>query len=236
MKLAINSLIITSLLSSTAVLAEDKLGWNGEAELGIVSTSGNTETQSVNGKVVIKNEREKWRHKVSLEALQTEDGANTTAEKYTLTGKTDYKIDDIRYVFAKIVYDDDRFSGYDYRVSEVVGYGHSVIKQENLNLNLEAGVGSRQDKFDDGTSDSEGIVSLAGDLAWDVSETSKLTEELSSEIGSDVTISKSVTGLKTQVAGNLAMKLSYTVKYTSEVPAGIEKTDRETGVTLVYSF
>lgn len=236
MKLAINTLVITSLFASTAVLANEASSWEGEAELGIVSTSGNTETQSVNGKVLVKNEREKWHHEASLSALQVEDSVQTTAEKYIATGKSEYKIDDIRYIFGTVKYEDDKFSGYEYRAIEAVGYGHRVIKQEDLNLNLEAGVGARQSKPNNGSSDGEGIVLLAGNLGWKISDTSKLTEELTSEIGDDATISKSITGLKTQVNGALAMKVTYTVQHTSKVPASIEKTDRETAVTLVYSF
>ena len=223
-------------LSASALAQETGSQWGGEAELGIVSTSGNTETQTISAKAKAVNEREMWKHTARLEALNTEDGTTTTAERYLLSGKSNYKMSALDYVFASVNYEDDRFSGYDWRASEVLGYGRHVIAQEALSLDLEAGVGARQNKDNNGVDDSEGIVLLAGDLAWKISETSKLTEELKSEIGDEVTISKSVTGLKTQINGSLAMKITYTVKHVSKVPATIEKVDRETAVTLVYSF
>jgi putative salt-induced outer membrane protein len=39
-----------------------------------------------------------------------------------------------------------------------------------------------------------------------------------------------------KVNGNLASKIAYTIKSNSDVPAGTEKTDKITSITLVYSF
>ena len=47
---------------------------------------------------------------------------------------------------------------------------------------------------------------------------------------------KSVTALTANINSMLAMKISYTVKRLDKVPAGIENTDKETAVTLVFKF
>ncbi len=226
---------ILALVPALGVAQESS--WGGEAELGIVATSGNTETQTYNAKIKAENERDQWHHKLAFEALNSSNNQVTTAERYNLSGQSNYKLSDTRYLYGMLAYEDDRFSGYDYRVSESLGYGASVIKREGLQLDIEVGLGARQSKLDDtGDSENEGVVRLAGNLAWEISETSRFTEELTSEIGEEATITKSVTGLKSQINGSLAMKLSYTIKHTSKVPAGIEKTDTETAVTLVYGF
>lgn len=221
-------------ISATSVMAENE--WKGEAELGLVSTTGNTETQSLNVKMKAVNERDRWRHKLRFESLYGESANTTTAERYFASAETNYKLSELDYVFGIVNYEADRFSGYDYRASEAVGYGRRVIKQENLTLDLEAGPGARQSKRDDGTKTSEALLRLSGSLAWKINDHAALTEDLSSEVGEDVTITKSVTGLKAQIDGNLAMKLTYTAKNTSSVPVGIKKTDTETAVTLVYGF
>lgn len=223
-------------LTGTAIAEDSVSTWGGEAELGIVATDGNTETQTISAKAKAINERKKWKHELGFEALNTEDKDTTTAERYSLTGKTNYKLSERDYIFGYANYKDDRFSGYDWRASEAIGYGRHVIAEEDLTLDVEAGLGARQSERDDGVEEDEGLVRLYGALGWKISDTSKFTEELSSEIGEDVTISKSVTGLKTQINSSLAMKITYTVEHTSEVPATIEKVDRETAVTLVYSF
>lgn len=231
------AVLVAGLLLAGPVMAEDKAAaWSGEAALGFVMTSGNTDTQSINAKAKAVNEREMWRHAAAVEALNTETASTTTAKRYLVTGQTNYKFKPRHYVFGLASYEDDQFSGYDWRATEVAGYGYRAIEAPNLILDLEGGPGARQSKLNDGSRDNEGMVRLAGNLDWKVSETTNFTEVLTSDIGQDVTISKSVTGLKTQINGSLSMKVAYTVKHTSDVPVGIVKMDRETAVMLVYGF
>jgi len=211
-------------------------GWKGNVELGIVTTTGNTETETINAKARAETEREKWRHTMYLESLNSSTQGTTTAERYVVNGQSDYKFGEHSYFFAMINYEDDAFSGYDYRVSEALGYGRRVIGKDTLTLDLEIGPGARQSKLDAGGRENEYTVRGAAKLAWKISDTSALTEDLSSDVGQDVTITKSVTALTAQVSGSLATKITYTIKNTSDVPVGIKKTDTETAVTLVYSF
>lgn len=210
--------------------------WKASAELGYVSTSGNTETETLNAKAMALTEREKWRHKFEVTALKASDETGTTAEKYTLTGQSDYKLKKPNYLFAIVSYEDDKFSGYDYQLSESVGYGRRVVEETGLSLDLEIGPGARQAKLDSGQSENEGMIRGAAKLDWAVSKTSQFTEVLTMEAGEDVTITKSVTGLSSQINGSLSMKITYTYKNTSEVPVGVDDTDTETAVTLVYKF
>lgn len=211
-------------------------GWKGNIELGIVTTTGNTETETINAKAKVETEREKWRHTVHVESLNSSTKDTTTAERFVINGQSDYKFDEHNYFFAMVNYEDDRFSGYEYRISEALGYGRRVIGGTVLTLDLEVGPGARQSKLDLGGSDNEYTVRGAVKLAWKISDTSVFTEDLSSDVGEDVTVTKSVTALTAQVNGSLATKITYTIKNTSDVPAGIKKTDTETAVTLVYSF
>ena len=228
---------ICMLLSSTAFAEESDKNWSGEAELGFISTTGNTETQTISGKAKVENTLAQWHHTAAVEALSSESEDSTTAKRYMITGKTDYKLSDRNYAFGRLSYEDDHFSGYEYQTTATLGMGYKVIKQEALHLDVEAGPGVRQSEAEDsGDVERETTLYLSGLLGWKLSDTSNFTEELTSEIGDEITVTKSVTGLKTQVNGNLAMKITYTVKHTSEVPAGVDETDTETAVTLVYGF
>ncbi|HHM06291.1 MAG TPA: DUF481 domain-containing protein [Gammaproteobacteria bacterium] len=211
--------------------------WKGEAELGVVNTSGNTDTQKINARAKLETEREKWRHIIKAEALKSSDNDKTTAERYELSGQSNYKFNEYDYLFGTLKYEDDQFSGYDYRLTAALGYGRRLIHRDNLVVDVEAGPGYRLSK-EEATGDdiSEAVLRAAGDLLWKISKTTQLTEELSTEIGEQSTVSKSVTGLKSQINGNFATKITFTVKHVSDVPAGVKNTDTETAVTLVYSF
>lgn len=221
---------------SQAYAAEPAPPWKGEAELGFVSTSGNTENRSikVHGNVV--NEQDNWRHTAKFDALNTTTATTTTSERYALTGKSDYKFDGNGYVFGLLGYESDRFAGFNSRTSEVLGYGYRVINQDDLTLDLEVGPGARQTKLRNNTSSTEFMGYLAGKFLWKFSPSASLSENLTSEIGEDTTISRSVTALTAQLAGSLAMKLSFTVRHISKVPALVKHKDTETAMTLVYGF
>lgn len=233
-RIALFGLFILSV--PAVVIASPDSEWKGEVELGIVVTTGNTETENYNAKAKAVNERDKWKHTATFEGLSSSDDVSRTAERYFVSGKSAYKINNKSYIFGLVSYDDDNFGGYDYRTAETIGYGRNIIKKDELTLDLEAGVGARQTKLDDGTSNDEMIGRLAGELDWKISDSASLSEDLSFDIGEDQTISKSVTGLKAQINGSLSSKITYTVKNTSDVPVGVEETDTETAVTLVYSF
>lgn len=231
-------LFMGALLQPRIVLAAQTPAkkYNGDVELGYVSTGGNTQTQTLNAKAKMVASYDSWQQALQLQALNTSDNKSTTAERYSAQLKTDYRFTPRQYAFGLLSYENDRFSGYDYRASFTLGYGHRLIDEKNLSLELEGGPGVRYSKLSqDGTQD-EAILRLAGKLGWQVTSSSLFEQELSTEIGNDTTINRSATSLKTQVIGNLAMKLSYTVKYSNPVPAGVKKQDTESSVTLVYKF
>lgn len=238
MKATLSVLTAALLVTGNAVAEEEvpKSLWKASAELGFVATSGNTETETLNAKATVTTDRKAWRHKGEITALKSSDDVNTTAQKYTLMGKSDYKLEGKNFLFGVVTYDDDKFSGYDYRATEAIGYGRRVLEDTDMTLDLEIGPGARQSKLDSGETDSEGILRAAANFDWTVSKTSKFSEVLTVEAGEDVTVTKSVTSLASQIEGNLSMKVTFTYKNTSEVPVGVEETDTETAITLVYNF
>ena len=218
--------------------AEDT-GWKGQVELGVLLTDGNTENRSINAKAGINREVEKWRTSAGIAALNTADKLSTTAEKYGLIGKADYKLDQKSYLFGVLTYEDDRFSGYEYQATESIGYGYRVVDNGTVVLDLEAGPGARQSKFIGGESENEAILRLGGRLLWKISEKASFSQSLVSDIGKDLTVTKSISALQAQIVGNLAMKTSLTLNNNSEVPVTTpvtKQTNSELAVTLVYGF
>lgn len=222
--------------AGAAAAAEEAEGLGGEAELGMVTTSGNTNTRSVNAKVKLRYLSGPWRHEGRLEGLRTSDGDTVTAERYLASGKSDYRYTPTDYVFGTVRYEDDRFSGYDYQMSETVGYGHRLVNRDSLTLDLEIGAGGRHSRETGGSARDEGIVRGAARLGWDVSDSARFSEELLVESGESNTYTESVAALRVKINSRFAMKLSLTVKHNSTVPAGAEHTDSMSAVTLVYDF
>lgn len=93
-----------------------------------------------------------WRYKIDLIALHASDNTGTTAEKYTTAGQSDFKSTELNYIFGIVTCEDEKFSDYQYRVSEVIGYGRRAIVEPDRNLDLEYSPGARQSKLDKGHS------------------------------------------------------------------------------------
>ncbi len=241
MKPSIISSSIAALLLSASAQATP---FSGEAELGWISTSGNTETDSLTIKAKGEKAYGKVKHHIAGEVLRSSNTTagvkRDTAKRYLLAYKADYTLTDKGYAFLSLNYENDRFSGYDRRTSELVGYGHQFHDNETIKSRAELSVGARQSTLttavngDD--SESETVVKLQGNLEWTVSEPTLFSQDIAIEVGDESTISKSISALKVNINSSLAMKLTYTVKHTSEVPAGLEKLDSERVATIVYSF
>ena len=225
------------------VLAADaeKSPWKSSVELGFIRTTGNTETQTLAVKADATYEVDRWRHIAHAEGYgqQSEDTTGNTvvsAERYEISGKSDYKFKERDYAFVLLKLKRDRFSGFEYEHILSLGYGKKVIKQLNMELDLEIGPGERFFKVDNVQAEEEALLRLAASYWWAISDTSRFTQELSTEIGENITSRESVTGIQANINSSLALKFTYAVRYKTKVPAGNERTDTEAAMTLVYNF
>lgn len=241
------SVFLLSVVVSPLAMAQDDTSddWNGEAELGLLITSGNSDETNINTRIGLKHEIARWRNTLELRTLYAEAEDETTSEKYLGEAETNYKFDERQFWFLRGAYEDDRFSGYQFQSSVTAGYGNRVWEvNKKTFLDLKAGAGYRYNKLyepnDEGEREEDGAVArFAGIFNYELSENAVFIQELSTEVGlqdNSSTISESLTALKANLIGNLAMKLAYRVKHESQVPAGTSKTDTETSLSLLYGF
>lgn len=215
--------------------------WAGNAELGFIETSGNSDTQSVNGKFGLSREKDALKTSLKTEALTSKENGTTSKEKYVADFKVDYSLDEFDYLTSNINYEDDRFSGYEYQYTFSLGYGYRAWNDEDGKLDLEIGPGYRRNVLDQRDDrgkkvEDEAVGRAALNLEVNISDNAKFTEVITIEGGESNVIYKSDMGLQSTLVGALAMKINYQVKYTEEVPEDTENTESQVGVTLVYSF
>lgn len=210
--------------------------WAGKASLGYLATSGNTENSNLSGKFEISYTAEKWIHAFDAATIYAEQDGDTSAEAYAVGWKSERTLSESSFLFGRLDWRKDRFSGYDQQFSQTVGYGYRLVDLEKHTLNGELGIGMRQSDLSDGTDQDDTI--LAGGLyyKWALSETAEFTSDLLVESGSDNTYFESKTALKAQLVGALALVASYTIRSNSDVPLGTEKTDTFTALSLEYAF
>ncbi len=215
--------------------------WAGNAELGFIQTSGNSDTQSFNGKFNIARNLQPLKTAFKFEALTSEESGDPSKEKYLSELKLDYSLGEYDYFTSLLSYEDDRFSGYQYQSTLSLGYGYRAWNSERGKLDLEVGPGYRRNALEvrneHGEKIEEEAVGRFGlNLEVKISDNAKFTEVISIEGGDSNVVYKSDMGLQSTLVGTLAMKINYQVKHTEQVPEDTKNTDSQIGVTLVYSF
>ncbi len=245
------SLVGTLLAFSVSVFAEGEAAdksaseWSGKAELGIITTTGNTENSSTNGKVNLVYDPEKWRQEFKLEThvaesdvvVDGEEVTQQTADRTYFLSKTDYKYSERSYAYALVDYADENFTDKDYIGNLSIGYGRTFIKEEHRNFHAEIGYGLRRYQFKqefDAVEDE--VARLAGKYSSKVSDNARFSQELVAELGKEFDIYKSITALTVNINSSMALSLGYEALHTTEVEEGAEKTDTLTTVNLVYNF
>lgn len=215
---------------------EAKSPWSGNVKFGYLATSGNTESSSLNFDFAIGYTLELWEHAATAAAIRSMESDVTTAEAYDLGWKSARNITDHDFLFGRLDWRKDRFSGFDKQFSQSVGYGRRLIDKEAHQLNGELGVGARQSDLADGTDESDTIVTGRLTYNWKISETARFGQSFLVESGSSNTFAESVTELSARLVGELALVASLTIRNNSDVLPGTEKTDTFTAISLGYTF
>jgi putative salt-induced outer membrane protein len=246
-------------LSAASVFAQDEeaaveLGWSGTGEFGFVSTTGNTETVALNGKLNFVLQRERWRHRFSGTALATSENGIKDNERYTMEVQSDRHLNEKSWLFGAFRWDADKFGSYDPQMSLTAGYGRQLMKSENHELKGEIGAGYRRMEETDrdrevpiplpevpvpDKTSSEAIARFLLDDSWQVFKTTLWTNRLLVEAGSSNTFTQFNSGLAVSMTEKFAVKLGFEVRHNTDVPRGIEdnkNTDTITSVNLVYNF
>ena len=236
-------LVLLVSVPTLAAAADPPPPWSGEASAGLVVTSGNSRSETINakGEVVYKSER--WRNTFNAGAIKSEQtdavtGLDVkTAERYLVGNKTDFNFTDRDYAFLALEYEKDLIGPIRERASETVGYGRKVLTGPEHLLELEIGGGARQTEAQVTAEKNDDLIGR-GRVAykWNFSETSYLGETTKVESGESNTFTESVTELRVSLVGKLFALASYTARNNSDVPPGTKKTDTITAISLGWTF
>jgi putative salt-induced outer membrane protein len=238
MKIVARAAVVLTLLLAAATA---QAAWKGKGEAGIVLARGNTETDTINFKLGMSNEVERWKHALGLEALHATSNGTTNADRYLATWQSDYNFNDRSYWFGGLRYDNDKFSGFRYSASATTGIGYKFINTERVKFTGQAGVGFRRLQTQDTATvpgeTSDGAIFTAG-LGYEnqLTATTKLLDKFTVEAGSDNTLFTNFVGVEVKMTTALALSAGLDTRYNTKPPAPLKKTDTLTTLNLVYSF
>jgi len=217
--------------TSGTALAE----WTGKGEVGASFASGNTENESANAALEVKNTLEKWTHTLGFAGNYGSESGSTTARRWEVRGQSDYSFTDRAYWFGAGRYEDDGFSTYDFQSSVATGLGYKLIDEERTKLWVQGGPGYRYAEFRK-TGESEDGLIFRGDLGFEhqLTDTTKIVDRFLIETGSDNTYIQNDLGLEVTIYGALGLRVGYQIRHNTDVTPGLEKTDTLTTLGLIY--
>ncbi|MEJ2446221.1 MAG: DUF481 domain-containing protein [Exilibacterium sp.] len=246
------SIIIFAFFPPYAV-SEDDPGWSGSTELGLIFTQGNTNSTSAKTNIDVDQNLESWRNEYEVNMLfkedqitdeeTGEDETEKTAEKYSASFKSNYKLEsDHSKLFIFISHSDDKFGGIRKYTTISGGWGSRIFETPNSYLDADIGPGyafgeQAEDKDgEDGEDIEDIIVRISAAYLWTISENARFKQEFSTEAGEDNIRSILETSLTTKINSSFKMKLGVEVTHNSEVSDDTRNTDTESTISLLYSF
>ena len=219
-----------------AAAEEEQSPWAGKAALGYLATTGNSENTSLNGNFEVSYTAGQWVHTLGAFAINASESNSTTAEAYGTNWTSERNLDEANFLFGKLDWRKDRFSGIPEQFSQTLGYGRRIFDTGKHRLNAEIGGGARQSEDATGDTTNEFVVRGAGRYQWTFTETARFNFDLVIEHGESNTYTQADFALRARLIGALNMVASYTIKDNSDVPLGTENTDTFTALSLEYEF
>lgn len=241
------SLALAAALIHGSVLAGDiDPAWNTSAELGAITTSGNTAGTSVTGRIDARQELENWSNQYIVSGFFKEDEKTTldgkaitvkSAERVSVSAKAAYKLmEEGKKLFVLGTHVDDRFGAYTTYSTMAVGHGWGWQDSNDRRIDLEVGPGYFTGTRANGEEENGFTVRGAAALRWRLSPSAMFSQSLSVERGTSNVHSIAEAAVSTKINDTMQMKAAFAARNDTNVPQNKKNTDTQTSVTLVYSF
>ncbi len=231
------SLALAAAALSPALACAAEEGWSGSGELGLAISKGNTDSETLVGKLAVAREDETWKHALNLAFLYGKSDDIKTARRYEVFGSSGYRLGARSYVFGSGRNERDQFSTNEYQTTLAGGYGFEAIMREETKLVFEIGPGYRWAKEQDvRVHNNEAIARGFMDFSHQLTATTRLYDVLLVEAGADNTFVRNDFGVEVKMTDALALKAGFEVRHNTEVTEDRKRTDTLTTVNVVYGF
>ncbi|PQA86768.1 DUF481 domain-containing protein [Hyphococcus luteus] len=211
--------------------------WDGKISASGVLSSGNSENAAVGVAVDAARTAGRYKHNIKGFFDLGESDNVTNQKRWGLAYKLDYNFGERTYVYGRFSYEEDEFSGFDYRLFTGAGLGHYFAKAEDFTFKVEGGPGYRYSPIDETREVEQNVAAYASsEFDWIIREGVKFEQDFSTTWTSPTTTFQSVTSLTTQVWGDISTGLSFEYRYETDPPLGRENTDTLAKASLIYGF
>jgi len=217
--------------------------WKGKFQAGASFASGNSDNLAIGVLLDATREAGDFTHNLSgffdiAESNNDAIGGRTlTQKRWGAAYQLDYNFSPKSYAYGRFAYEEDEFSGFDYRLFAGAGLGYFFYKSEPFTWKIEGGPGFRYSPIDDTREIEQEFAAYgATELDWLIREGLTFEQDVNSTWTSSTTTIQSVTALTTQLMDGLSTSVAFEFRYETDPPAGRENADKIARASLVYGF
>lgn len=219
--------------------AEPPPRWERKAELSLVATGGNTDTQTVGAGASMVWRPDPWTTEAKISFVRSEANDFLTARSLTADLRQARSLTPRVDAFGRIGYLSNEFAGVDARTSVDGGLAYKLLTGPVHTLRVDAGLGYSHEARTTGDDLSFAMANFGSAYKWQISATADLTEAAiftaSLEDGEDHRFSNTL-ALTAALTRLLSLKLSHELKFVNAPVPTFERTDTQLSMALVASF
>ena len=225
--------------AGTAVGTPAPARWERKAELSLVSTGGNTYTQTLGLGASMIFRPGVWTTEARTAFVRSENKNVETANSFIADARESRALTTRAELFGRYGYARDRFAGIKHRSTVDGGLGYKLLTGPGHTLRVDAGLGYTREARTVGNDQAFALANFGTAYKWQISKTADLSDAalLTTPLSErEAWRFGNAFALTAAINAVLSLKLSHDVKFNNLPVAGFAKTDRLTSVAVVARF
>jgi len=211
--------------------------WDGKIQASGVFSNGNSDNAAVGIAIDAARTSGDFVHNITAFFDLGESNGVTNQKRWGGAYQLDYSFGERTYAYGRVSYEEDEFSGFDYRLFTGAGLGHFFAKSDPFIWKVEGGPGFRYSPIDDMNEiEQELAVYAASETDWAIRDGLIFEQDFNATWTDPTTTFQSITSLTTALTDSLSTGVSFEYRFETDPPAGREDTDTIARASLKYGF
>ena len=211
--------------------------WDGKVQLSGAYSSGNSDNAAAGIAIDAARTAGDFVHNFNLFFDLSRSEGVTSQQRWGGAYQLDYALSERTYAYGRTSYEQDEFSGFDYRVFVGAGLGHFLFKSSPFTWKVEGGPGYRYSPIDL-TDEVERELALyaASETDWIIRDGVRLEQDFNTTWTDVTTTFQSITALSTALTDSISTAVSFEYRFETDPPEGRTDTDTIARASLNYGF
>ena len=201
--------------------------WDGKIQASGLFSSGNSDNDGGGRCNRCRPHRRQFRAQCQMRfSILAAPMALPTSGRWGVAYKLDHKFSERTYAYGRVSYEDNDFSGFDYRLFAGAGLGHFFADGDAVKWKVEGGPGFRYSPIDDTRMvEQEFAVYGSSEFDWVIRDGLIFEQDVNSTWTSPTTTVQSISSLRTKLTDTLSTAMSFEYRYETSPPLGRENSD-----------